>query len=106
MKSSLVTRTGRAVTVIVTAALTGAVLTAAPAAAAPAGCAATLSGKAATATCTSGDGEFRVGIVCGRDRPVFFEWQQFGPWVTVGKMSKIKCAPNAQYAEYAFVETR
>ena len=47
-----------------------------------------------------------AGIDCGRRTPVFQEWQQFGPWVTPGKTSKITCAPFARYADYAFVQTR
>ena len=95
-----------AATTIAAVALTGTVLTAAPATAAPTGCTVTLSGKTATAKCTSGAGEFRAGIDCLRWKPVFQEWQQFGPWVTPGKTSKITCAPFAQYAADAFVETR
>ena len=106
MKSLFVKKIGKAVTVTAAVVVTGTVLTAAPAAAAPSGCTVTLSDKTATATCTSGDGEFRVGIDCGRWRPVFMEWQQFGPWVTVGKVSKIKCSSNAQFASHAFLETR
>jgi hypothetical protein len=94
------------VTLTAATVLTAAAMTAAPATAAAVGCTATLSGKTATAKCSSGTGELRAAIICGRYRPVEFEWTQYGPWVPVGQTSKVTCAPNAQYADFAFVERR
>ena len=105
MKSSN-PRMRRAATVTAAAVLTATALTATPAAAATPGCTATLSAKTATATCSSGVGELRAGIICARWRPVFMEWVQYGPWKPVGQTSKVTCSPNAQYAEDAFVERR
>jgi hypothetical protein len=67
--------------------------------AAPTGCTATPSGNGAQARCTSGTGEFRVGIICvvkGGE----FENDHYGPWVGVGGTSAATCPGGSRLTDW------